>query len=174
MNEARRKQILGCGGWALNFAFSLSLVLIFFADIIRRHRGLAAFYPLMDNAEAVLTWFLIFVIPMTILAIVIGSRSKTRPDLFSISTVFLITLTLTFIFFYAMYCLPIGSLPGKEGEGFVNTPSIGLTALTGSIILGLIVSYGYWHAGRKEVSGGERESSSKKVRRHRDDVSGPK
>ena len=132
------------------FAFSLSLILIFFSAIVRRLRGLAAFHPLMDNVEAVLMWFIIFVIPMTILAIIIGSKTRTITDLFSLSIIFFITTALSFIFLYTIYNLPLGTTPGKEGESFMNPPAIGLTALMGSIILGFIASYGYWHAGRKK------------------------
>ncbi|MHB8169886.1 MAG: hypothetical protein ACYDET_09685 [Thermoleophilia bacterium] len=151
LKKATQKRVLGCTGWGLLLALFASAILILVSDVIRYEKGTSAFFPIIDNVEAVIVWFLFFSVPIIILAIifgkVFGQNVKFWP---TFVVIFPIVSTIYLFFLYFMYSLPLGSPSRTSAENFWHPLSIGLTALVGSLILGILASYGYWHAGRKK------------------------
>ena len=151
----RQRRILGCIRWAIFLSLASSGLLILFTYVFEKSRS-SYFSWNMDLLIWFGQWFLIYLVPITIIAIIVGGLIKLPHHLRN--TFIVVTPLVTIIYslwIHFLYSSPLNEDPPKPiGETFWNPPIIGLTALISGIFLGLVASYGYWHAGRQKSKKG--------------------
>ncbi len=152
MNEGRRKRILGCGGWAVILSFLAPLSIGIVGNASSEHFSLNVFtgWKLFDFINV----YTFILIPVAILSMVIGSRTKPGP--YWRSALIIIPLVAagyaSLIYLNVAIGKAISDTPSRVT--FWQPPAIGLSAITVGVILGFVASYGFWHAGRKKSGNG--------------------
>lgn len=148
VKTTKQRRVLGCIGWAFIFSLSCTFSLLIEVYVIKSVRGTFTF-SIFGDFSGILYWFFIFLFPSGILSMVIGSRTRPTSSFWRSSFVIAPSIMIVYtLFWYYLYSSPLGSPPKPPYESFWNPPEIGLTTIFNGMILGLIISYGYWHAGR--------------------------
>ena len=149
IKKDRQKRTMGCAGWAVILSF---LAIIFFgiwANVGRGYLYLNIFTGWKPSDF--LSFFTIFLLPTLILSMIIGSRTKPGSNLLLSALIIVPLVTCIYtLFLYLDMGFGIAISDTPPTKTFWHPVSIGLTAIFFGIILGIIASFGYWHAGRKK------------------------
>ena len=136
----KRRRARAAAGWGLIISMTISFLIVMFDIIWGNVKG-----PQFINWGAIsfILWMLIYfaylVIPVTLLSMIIGSRTKPPDDF--VRTSVKVTLVIT-----AVYMSIFTFLFNGNGISLI----IRLTELLSGIFLGLVTSYAFWHAGRNK------------------------
>lgn len=146
--DKKKKRIFGCIGWAIVLSASGSILLNIFS--------------LVKNGFSFINWwsldsftgpFIVYLLPTVALAVIAGSYTEPGRHFWHSALIvapFVATVYTLFMYYSYSTGVSIGDVSYYSSrETFWNPASIGVLSIIEGIILGIIASYGYWHAGRK-------------------------
>ena len=142
----KNKRVLGCAGWAIILSLA-GTILINLSSLILNN------FVRYWDARSSFSQFIFFLLPTITFSIIIGS--KTRPGLHFFRSALIIVPIVVIIFssyFYYGYMISAAISDVPTNESFWHPVSNGIAIIIDGFVLGIIASYGYWHAGKKDKS----------------------
>lgn len=147
-NGDRQKQLLGRAGWGLLVLFFLAIIEFW----ILSNAGMNNDILYSWNGKFFIYWFIVLIIPVVIISMVIGKRTKNSNHLwFRAASIAPLVTAIFSLFVFLLSIIGFASSDHGTYQMHFWRPVLFLIfTIFFGLILGIIGSFSYWHIARKK------------------------